>query len=194
MGLRFDARVLRLPRQSPPDMASVSFLRVSRSHSCQTRKTPPQDVIIPRHKNSAFRTYITANSADRCTVDRVLDHKRLRIQLLEQRTTGLSGFGNGMLRKIAAAGSIRVSDCIKCKKYCTSKNQIDDTNPSPFHRHSPSYQIKFRNNSIFEHWRVFLLILNNSIDVKISGHQQSWGYEEGPSKGPGPPLLVAADF
>jgi len=28
----------------------------------------------------------------------------------------------------------------------------------------------------------------------ISGHQQSWGYEDGPWKGPGPPLLVAADF
>jgi len=27
----------------------------------------------------------------------------------------------------------------------------------------------------------------------ISGHQQSWGYEDGPWKGPGPPLLVAAD-
>jgi hypothetical protein len=29
---------------------------------------------------------------------------------------------------------------------------------------------------------------------QISDHQQSWGYEEGPSKGPGPSLLVAADF
>ncbi len=29
---------------------------------------------------------------------------------------------------------------------------------------------------------------------QISGHQQSWGYEDGPWKGPGPPLLVAADF
>jgi hypothetical protein len=29
---------------------------------------------------------------------------------------------------------------------------------------------------------------------KISGHQQSWGYEDGPWMGPGPPLLVAADF
>jgi len=28
----------------------------------------------------------------------------------------------------------------------------------------------------------------------ISDHQQSWGYEDGPWKGPGPPLLVAADF
>jgi hypothetical protein len=27
----------------------------------------------------------------------------------------------------------------------------------------------------------------------ISDHQQSWGYEDGPRKGPGPPLLVAAD-
>jgi len=29
---------------------------------------------------------------------------------------------------------------------------------------------------------------------KISDHQQSWGYEDDPWKGPGPPLLVAADF
>jgi len=29
---------------------------------------------------------------------------------------------------------------------------------------------------------------------KISDHQQSWGYEDGPWKGPGPPPLVAADF
>ena len=28
----------------------------------------------------------------------------------------------------------------------------------------------------------------------ISDHQQSWGYEDGPWKGPRPPLLVAADF
>ena len=28
----------------------------------------------------------------------------------------------------------------------------------------------------------------------ISDHQQSWAYEDGPWKGPGPPLLVAADF
>ena len=29
---------------------------------------------------------------------------------------------------------------------------------------------------------------------QISDHQQSWGYEDGPWKGPGPPLLVATDF
>jgi len=29
---------------------------------------------------------------------------------------------------------------------------------------------------------------------KISDHQQNWGYEDGPWKGPGPSLLVAADF
>jgi hypothetical protein len=28
----------------------------------------------------------------------------------------------------------------------------------------------------------------------ISDHQRSWGYEDGPWKGPGPPLLVVADF
>jgi len=32
------------------------------------------------------------------------------------------------------------------------------------------------------------------IEVKISDHLRSWGYEDGPWKGPGPPLLVAADF
>ncbi len=30
--------------------------------------------------------------------------------------------------------------------------------------------------------------------MRISDHQQSWGYEDDPWKGPGPPLLVAADF
>jgi hypothetical protein len=30
--------------------------------------------------------------------------------------------------------------------------------------------------------------------VTISNHQQSWGYEDGPWKEPGPPLLVAADL
>jgi len=29
---------------------------------------------------------------------------------------------------------------------------------------------------------------------QISDHQQSWGYEDGPWKGTGPPPLVAADF
>ena len=29
---------------------------------------------------------------------------------------------------------------------------------------------------------------------QISDQQHSWGYEDGPWKGPGPPLLVAADF
>jgi len=29
---------------------------------------------------------------------------------------------------------------------------------------------------------------------EISDHPQSWGYEDGPWKGPGPPLLVAADL
>ena len=30
--------------------------------------------------------------------------------------------------------------------------------------------------------------------VQISDHQQNWGYEDGPWKGPGPPLLGAADL
>jgi len=29
---------------------------------------------------------------------------------------------------------------------------------------------------------------------QISDHQRSWGHEDGPWKGPGSPLLVAADF
>jgi len=33
-----------------------------------------------------------------------------------------------------------------------------------------------------------------NIVPQISDHQQSWGYEDGPWKGPGPPLLVAADL
>ena len=37
------------------------------------------------------------------------------------------------------------------------------------------------------------LILRNR-QPEISDHQQSHGYEDGPWKGPGPPLLVAADF
>ena len=35
---------------------------------------------------------------------------------------------------------------------------------------------------------------SNPDAAKISDHQQSWGYEDGPWKGPGPPLLVVADF
>jgi hypothetical protein len=30
--------------------------------------------------------------------------------------------------------------------------------------------------------------------LKISDHQQNWGHEDSLWKGPGPPLLVAADF
>ena len=30
--------------------------------------------------------------------------------------------------------------------------------------------------------------------MKSADRQQSWGYEEGPWKGPGPPLLMVADF
>ena len=32
------------------------------------------------------------------------------------------------------------------------------------------------------------------VEEKISDHQQSWGCEDGPWKGPRPPLLGAADF
>jgi len=44
-----------------------------------------------------------------------------------------------------------------------------------------------------------LSFLNFSLNIlkaheKISDRQQSWGYEDGPWKGSGPLLLVAADF
>ena len=37
-------------------------------------------------------------------------------------------------------------------------------------------------------------MLSTDTEVTISDHQQSWGYEDGPWKGPGPPLLMVADF
>ena len=40
----------------------------------------------------------------------------------------------------------------------------------------------------------YCLLLVYCQSHQISDHQQSWGYEDGPWKGPGPPLLVAADF
>jgi len=40
----------------------------------------------------------------------------------------------------------------------------------------------------------FLICLHLEWGVGISDHQQSWGYEDGPWKGPGPLLLAAADF
>jgi len=45
-------------------------------------------------------------------------------------------------------------------------------------------------NEIFRRKKLF-----SQIDAQeISDHQHSWGYEDGPWKGPGPPLLGAADF
>lgn len=106
---------------------SAIFSRPNSQHSSRV-------VIIPRHKNSALRTYITANSAGRYTVDPVSDHKRPRKQLLKQGITGLSGFGNGMFRKIVIPGSARVSYCFNRKNNGIRKKQIDDTNPGLFHR------------------------------------------------------------
>jgi len=37
-------------------------------------------------------------------------------------------------------------------------------------------------------------ISDDLFNCQISDHQQSWGHEDGPWKGPGPPLLVAADL
>jgi GMP synthase (glutamine-hydrolysing) len=37
-------------------------------------------------------------------------------------------------------------------------------------------------------------LLAATLGAGISDHQQSWGYEDGPWKGPRPSLLVAADF
>jgi len=42
--------------------------------------------------------------------------------------------------------------------------------------------------------RASLLCIWAAAHRQISDHQQSWGYEDGPWKGPGPPLLVAADL
>jgi hypothetical protein len=41
-------------------------------------------------------------------------------------------------------------------------------------------------------WQGFCSLQNSA--TEISDRQQSWGYEDGPWKGPGPPLLVAANF
>jgi hypothetical protein len=40
----------------------------------------------------------------------------------------------------------------------------------------------------------FMNLSQKDLNGKISDHQQSWGYEDGPWKGPGPPLPVAADL
>jgi len=42
-------------------------------------------------------------------------------------------------------------------------------------------------------FEICILVLDFFMTL-ISDHQQSWGYEDGPWKGPGSPLLVAADF
>jgi hypothetical protein len=54
-------------------------------------------------------------------------------------------------------------------------------------------------NSIYrkETWNMAAKQSNPRILIltpEISDHQQSLGYEDGPWKGPGPPLLVAADL
>ena len=43
-------------------------------------------------------------------------------------------------------------------------------------------------------YAVSLLSIMIGLQAEISDHQQSWGYEDGPWKGPGPPLLGGADF
>ena len=45
-----------------------------------------------------------------------------------------------------------------------------------------------------ETWNSTRLMRNTITSDQISDHQQSWGYEEGPWKGPGRPLLMVADF
>ena len=46
----------------------------------------------------------------------------------------------------------------------------------------------------FSHQEIAEIVDISVANVKISDHQRSWGYEDGPWKGPGPPLLVAADL
>jgi hypothetical protein len=46
----------------------------------------------------------------------------------------------------------------------------------------------------FSHQEIAEIVDISVANVKISDHQQNWGYEEGPWKGPGPPSLVAADL
>jgi len=52
----------------------------------------------------------------------------------------------------------------------------------------------FWNSPFWIHFQRTDTPLEQITSDKISGHQQSWGYEDGPWKGPGPALLVAADF
>ena len=62
---------------------------------------------------------------------------------------------------------------------------------SDFERRCPA---GFLSLTLSERSKSFFSVLQTATSVKISDHQQSWGYEDGPWKGPGPPLLVAADF
>jgi len=42
--------------------------------------------------------------------------------------------------------------------------------------------------------QINLTLRADYLSAGISDHQQSWGYADGPWKGPGPPLLAVADF
>jgi hypothetical protein len=47
---------------------------------------------------------------------------------------------------------------------------------------------------VFDRASSWICQIEIMIGSKISDHQRSWGYEDGPWKGPGSPLLVAADL
>ena len=75
-----------------------------------------------------------------------------------------------------------------------------------FQRFPPIYNyfdigfcVKKRSNYAIQHLQINTsgltdICMDMSSVLQISDHQQSWGYEDGPWKGPGLPLLVAADF
>ena len=58
---------------------------------------------------------------------------------------------------------------------------------------SPPLEFK-RIHLLYSYILATLLFSQEKNTAEISDHQQSWGYEDGPWKGPEPPLLVAADF
>ena len=49
-------------------------------------------------------------------------------------------------------------------------------------------------NFISSSYKISFYLLSLLVISKISDHQQSWGYEDGPWKGLRPPLLVVADL
>ena len=63
--------------------------------------------------------------------------------------------------------------------YFGDSNKIDQKQKNPIHLQKMEFPVT---------------LIHFFPPLKISDHLQSWGYEDGPWKGLGPPLLVAADF